>query len=201
MNFFNIFLTVVLFPLTRAQISVPGKYRALLVKNLEKTALTVKMREYSMPEQNNAQLLAQAQADESVTPAKLSRKEIRRNNTGGPDEISYTGRMPKAVPYTFGKVVPLSIDMNKEGEGDWIVNEETQTRMWRFKVSSKDAHSISIYFKDFHLSPSAELYVIGQEVKKSQLIFVIFRILWVLLQLKTTRKIAVSVSPQSPAIF
>lgn len=164
MNILNILLTAVLLPLTRGQISVPGEYRKLLETNLQKSGLTVKMREYSMPEQNNAQLLAQALADESVTPAKLSRKEIRKNNTGGPDEITYTGRLPKAVPFTFGTVVPLSVDMSKEGEGDWIVNEETQTRMWRFKVSSKDAHSISIYFKDFYLAPSAELYVIGREV-------------------------------------
>lgn len=148
--------------LTRAQISVPGKYRQLVVKGLHKSVSAVEMKEYTMPEQNNSQLLAQALADEIIT--QLSRKEIRRNYTDGPDEITYTGRLPKAIPFTFGKVVPLSVDMNKDGEGEWVINEETRTRMWRFRVSSKDAQSISIYFKDLNLSPSSELYVIGREV-------------------------------------
>ena len=167
MNLLTILFTTVfsaLTPFIRAQISVPGRYRQLVEKSLQKSVFTVEMREYTMPEQNNAQLLAQALADEIITPAKLSRKEIRRNFTDGQDEITYTGRLPKAVPFIFGKVVPLLVDMSKDGEGEWVINEETQTRMWRFRVSSKDAHSISIYFKDLHLSPSSELYVIGREV-------------------------------------
>lgn len=167
MKFLSILLAATLStfaPLLRAQISVPGKYRHLVLKSLQKNAEMVQMTEYNMPEQNNAQLLAQAEADEAITPAKLSRKEIHRNSTDGSDEISY-GRLPKTAPFTFGKALPLAIDINKAGEGDWIINEETQTKMWRFRVSSKDAHSISIYFDDFHLAPSAELYIIGREVK------------------------------------
>lgn len=146
----------------RAQISVPGRYRHLVHDSLRKSGQMAELKEYRLPEQNNAQLEAQAEADEAKINAKTSRKVI---SSDGVEETIYSGKPPKAAPYKFGQVIDFSVKLEKEEEGQWIVNDETGTRMWRFKVYSKAAQSVSIYFSEFYLAPSSELYIIGQEVK------------------------------------
>lgn len=148
-----------------AQLSFHGKYRSQKVSLQKNSNPSTFIKEYKLPEQDNAQLLALAEAQESISPAaKHSHKETSYNVTDGPEEFTYTEKTPKSVPFKFGEALPLSINMNQSGDGEWIVNEESQTRMWRFKVSSKDAHAMSIYFSDFFLAPATELYIIGREV-------------------------------------
>lgn len=148
-----------------AQLSEPGRYRELIQSlQYSKNGLDRKqVIEYILPRQDNERLLAEAREDEIVTPAKLAKKEIKQND--GTEEISFNDKLPKSVPFKFGKVLPLSINMTEPNEGEWIVNEESKTKTWRFKVVSKEAHSISIYFSDFHMAPLAELYIIGREVR------------------------------------
>lgn len=147
-----------------AQISVPGKYRDLVLKSLQKS-ITMGADEvlaiYNLPKQDNARLLAEVEASERIDSEN---RLVRKNIVNGTEEIIYSRKPPKTSPFVFGKAIPLVIGMNETDQSHWIVNEENQTRMWRFKVYSKDAHSISIYFADFYLKPSAELYIIGQEV-------------------------------------
>lgn len=161
----NIFIFIFPFlTVLNAQISVPGKYRDLVLKNLQKSVTKdadKTMTIYNLPDQDNANLLAEVEADERIdSENKLTRKNV----VDGTDEIVYSNKPPKTNPFVFGKAVPLVVSMNETEQIRWIVNEETQTRMWRFKVHSKDAHSISIYFSDFYLQPLAELYIIGLEV-------------------------------------
>lgn len=148
----------------KAQISSPGVYRHLVQATLQKSGALSNFVEYNLPEQDNAQLLAQAEADEAVINAKATRQGV---SSDGTEEVIYADKPPKAAPYQFGKAIDFVVEMDKESQGnEWIVNEENGTRMWRFKVHSKDAHSISIYFSDFYLAPSSELYIIGKEVNK-----------------------------------
>lgn len=149
-----------------AQISITGKYRDFALKSLNKSfkmdsdeSMTI----YNLPEQDNRDLLAQAEAKERIhSDSRLTRK----NDIDGTEEIEYSHKLPKITPFTFGTAIPLNVSINYNEDIQWIVNEDTQSRMWRFKVYSKDAHSISIYFADFYLKPSSELYIIGQEVRK-----------------------------------
>lgn len=160
----NIFLVIFSFlAVSHAQISVPGKYRSLALKDLQKNGRMDEdesMLIYNLPELDNAHLLAEVEAKERVdSESKLTRK----NDVDGAEEIFYSSKPSKTDPFTFGKAVPLNVSMISTDESHWIINADTQTRMWRFKVYSKDAHSISIYFSDFYLKPSAELYIIGLE--------------------------------------
>ena len=165
--YFSVLLVMALCSLNsfRAQISVPGKYRNLIGAPLQKgAAALIVPKEYTMPPQDNLQLNAQAEADEAIINAKTSLKVVSSNGT---EEFIYTDKPPKAAPYQFGKAIDLVIDMKAEGTGEWTVNKEMKTKTWRFKVSSKDAYSISIYFSEFNLASSTELYIIGQEVYRS----------------------------------
>ena len=164
----NIFIFILSFlTALKAQISVPGKYRDLIQKSFQKSQ-TIGADEsiviYNLPEQNNDNLLAEVEASESIDSEN---KLIRKNVVDGIDEIVYSNKPPKTSPFVFGKAIPLDVSMNCTEQSQWIVNEETQTRTWRFKVNSKNAHSISIYFSDFYLKPSAELYIIGLEVNEN----------------------------------
>lgn len=144
-----------------AQISSPGRYRNLVQNVFHKNADLAEIKEYRLPPQDNSQLLAQAEADEAIFESKIAQQIIASD---GSEEIIYNDKPPKSAPYQFGTAIDFVVDMNKKGEGQWILNDETNTKTWRFKVYSKDAHSISIYFTDFHLAPSTELYIIGPEV-------------------------------------
>lgn len=149
-----------------AQLSVVGKYRHLVNSSLQKAGSlpSNSVKEYRLPDQDNEQLLAWADAEEWASNSRLSRKEVRRNDNSVLEEFTYTEKTPKATPFTFGKAIPLSISLTDPEGGEWTVHEDTKTRMWRFKIYSKDAHSISVYFSDFHLAPSTELYIIGRGV-------------------------------------
>ena len=166
----NIFIVVYSFlAVLNAQRSVPGKYRALALESLQKNVVMgadESMVIYNLPEQDNADLLAEVEAKERID-SENSHSLTRKNDIDGTDEIVYSNKPSKTDPYTFGKAVPLIVSMDPAEESHWIINENSQTRMWRFKVCSKDAHSISIDFSEFYLKPSAELYIIGREVSAS----------------------------------
>ncbi len=118
---------------------------------------------YEMPAQDNAALLAEVLAEEQAAANVVPRKTI--SSSDGVLEISYPTQAPKVAPFRFGKVLPISLNISRTGDGQWIENEEAGTKMWRFKVHSPGAETISIYFDDFFMTPGSELYVIGQEVR------------------------------------
>lgn len=182
--------------LIQSQLQKPGRFRNLINTDLKKSWERNHIKEYILPEQDNAKLLSKVEAEEAADPNRLPKKQI--NKQDGTEEISFGNKLPKSQPFTFGKAIDLQINMTQPGEGEWIINEESQTKMWRFKVSSKEAHSISIYFADFHLSPLSELYILGREVQLILMLILIFtnlyyllyifRKLLVLLQLKIITK-------------
>ena len=149
--------------LIQSQLQKPGRFRNLINTDLKKSAERNRIKEYILPEQDNAKLLYKVEAEEASDPNRMPKKQI--NKQDGTEEISFGNKLPKTQPFTFGKAIDLQINMTQPGEGEWIINEETQTKMWRFKVSSKEAHSMSIHFADFHLSPLSELYILGREVQ------------------------------------
>jgi hypothetical protein len=119
---------------------------------------------YEMPTQDNNALLAEVLAEEEAAANAVPRKTI--HSSDGVLEITYPRQAPKVAPFRFGKVLPIALNISREGDGQWTTNEEAGTRMWRFKVRSAGAESISIYFDDFLMTPGSELYVIGKEVNK-----------------------------------
>ena len=119
---------------------------------------------YEMPPQDNASLLAQVLAEEEAASRAVPRKRI--HSSDGVLEVSYPNQAPKVAPFRFGKALPISLNISQPGDGEWVENEESGTRMWRFKIHSPGAESISIYFDDFKMTPQSELYVIGKEVSR-----------------------------------
>ena len=120
---------------------------------------------YEMLAQDNAALLAEVLAEEEAAANAVPRKTV--HSSDGILEITYPQQAPKVAPFRFGKVLPISLNISREGDGQWMDNEESGTRMWRFKVHSPGAESISIYFEDFLMTPGSELYVIGKEVRNN----------------------------------
>lgn len=66
----------------------------------------------------------------------------------------------KAAPFRFGD--ELSVSFSPETAGVW---EETQTgeRVWRLRILSPGAHSLSLIFDQFELTPGAELYAYNDD--------------------------------------
>ena len=163
--------------LVTAQRARQGKYASLAMEDVlgktgqvERAIIT-----YEMPEQDNAALLEQVLEDENAII--VPRKQI--NSADGTLEVTYGTRAPKVAPFKFGKALPIALNMSHPGDGEWIENPEAGTRLWRFKVHSPGAESISIYFDEFRLNPQAELYVIGQEVReKSSVNFHVLGNIW-----------------------
>lgn len=150
------------FSLVTAQLSKKGGYWAhiALDDSLSKSGNSILT--YEMPRQDNTALLAEALAEEEAAANAIPRKTISPSD--GVIEVSYPIQAPKAAPFKFGKALPISLNISNPSHGQWIENEESKTRLWRFKVHSPGAESISIYFDDFHMTPGSELYVIGKEV-------------------------------------
>lgn len=145
----------------RAQIQKQGRWRPSLHDALHKAQHEDAIRHYDLPLQNNTALLETADAVEEAAKIRPPHKVI--NAEDGTLEITFPDRPPKSHPYKFGHAVPLSLNMTAAGDGEWIENREAGTRTWRFRVKSLGAHSMSIYFSEFHLTPQAELYVLGRE--------------------------------------
>lgn len=148
-----------LFKNITGQLQKPGRFRNQIYL---KSSNGIK--EYEMPLQDNTKLLAETLAEEDEDSSFFHHTRKESPDHDGIVDISFTGTPPKARPYTFGTSQPLLLNMTESTDGEWIINEEMKTRMWRFKVSSKGALSLSIYFSDFHLSYGSELYIIGQDV-------------------------------------
>lgn len=69
----------------------------------------------------------------------------------------------KPMPFKFGQEIPLPLDMNTPGDGEWIVDLEQGLRFWRFTVISEGAHALALYFSDFYLATGTELYFYGSD--------------------------------------
>ena len=172
------------------QLQKPGRFRDQIYL---KSSHGIK--EYQMPLQDNAKLLAEVTAEEDSFYFHHARKESLEQN--GIVQITFTDTPPKSRPYIFGASEPLHLNMTETTDGEWIINEAMKTKMWRFKVTSKGALSLSIYFSDFHLSYGSELYIIGQEVRtvyiivfnlNIPLLYIHLSKLWEPLHLKTITK-------------
>lgn len=153
------------------QVARQGKFASLAVGDalgkagrVERAIIT-----YEMPGQDNAALLEQVLEEENAII--VPRKQI--NTSDGTLEVSYGTQAPKVAPYKFGKALPIALNLTNPGDGEWIENPEAGTRMWRFKIHSPGAESISIYFSEFRLNAQAELYVIGQEVRDERGIIIL----------------------------
>jgi hypothetical protein len=154
-------LSAMLAGAAKAQVQVPGLFQNRIDSpSLHKSGLNI--RQYDLPPQNNEELLNAALAQEHEAALVAARKTTYEND--GNLEIGYSaGKIPKAIPFKFGKTIPLSLDIDNNDHGEWIVDETVGTRMWRFKVKSNGAYSLSIYFSKFKLAPGSELYIIGEQ--------------------------------------
>lgn len=129
------------FILLLAQVQNKGRYR-LVVARPSKAGSIRQTRVYDLPELDNEQLEMQAETEESF----ISYDEP-------PDEI--------LKPYKFAENIPMPIDLSKEGV--WEINEEGGFRVLRATITSRQATSLSLIFKDFYLPEHGELYIIGQD--------------------------------------
>lgn len=64
--------------------------------------------------------------------------------------------------YKFGESVPFRLDI--ETAGEWKVEADARARVWRARLQSAGAESMSVIFDRFYLPPGAELYVLGRNV-------------------------------------
>ena len=138
----------------QAQVQVAGRFAALnRLRSFAKTDDV--MTEYSLPLQDNAALRQAVDAEERDCVAKASHKT---NDSFG---VNFNNSIPKAVPFKFGQLVPLNLNMHQAGHGEWL--EVDDARIWRFKVKSAGALSLSLYFSKFELAPNSELYIRGRD--------------------------------------
>ena len=68
--------------------------------------------------------------------------------------------------YKYGEPVPYRLDMKTAGE--WVIEAEGQARVWRVRLQSAAAESLSVIFDQFYLPPGAELYVLGRNVRHAR---------------------------------
>lgn len=71
-------------------------------------------------------------------------------------------------PYKFASGVPFEIDISRDGV--WSVDPSGTARVWRAKVESPGAITMSLIFSDFYLPPNSELYVSSETVSALVLI-------------------------------
>ena len=65
--------------------------------------------------------------------------------------------------HTFGKTIPVSIDMSDFGT--WSINRlgsNDYVNIWTLKIQSPNSLTLNILFDKFHLSSSAELYLVDE---------------------------------------
>lgn len=62
-------------------------------------------------------------------------------------------------PFKFGESIPFQLNIKNDGE--WTVFPNA--RVWRAKIKSQNAVSISLHFSKFYLPSQSELYVIGKD--------------------------------------
>jgi lysyl endopeptidase len=62
---------------------------------------------------------------------------------------------PKNQPARFGEEIPVQLTLGNSGRWDRLANGD---RVWRLRIESDGAYSISLIFDDFELPPGAELY-------------------------------------------
>lgn len=62
-------------------------------------------------------------------------------------------------PFKFGEAIPFSLNIKTDGE--WTVFPNA--RVWRAKIKSENAVSLSLQFSKFYLPSQSELYVIGKD--------------------------------------
>jgi PKD repeat protein len=66
----------------------------------------------------------------------------------------------KGIPNRYGIVQHLEINIKKEGVPTKIDDKGT---IWQYEVKSKNAHSIGIRFKTFHLPEGASVFIYNEE--------------------------------------
>lgn len=171
MNLFSLGFIVSLLLLNTAtcQVQVPGKLRSatMMEKRSSGIPAVAAAPVYQLPKLDNEALRSAAEAQDSFKPSAVAFKERSQI-----PEIHFQDNIvPKAHPYQFAKKVSFELDMNTSGVGQWIENQESGTRSWRFMIKSEGALSLSLNFADFYLAPGSELYVYNDKVLESNLNF------------------------------
>jgi hypothetical protein len=87
---------------------------------------------YQLSAVNKAQLLAEDEAEMSIT---------------------------KATPLRFGQDFSVQLDLNNSGTWESLPNGD---RVWRLKIQSKGANSLNFIFNDFFMPQGAELYLYNE---------------------------------------
>lgn len=124
-----------------AQVQVEGKFRTSVARP-NKAGSIRQTRIYTLPKQNNEVLLMQAESEQSS------------ESVDGPiDDL--------LKPHKFAESIPMVVDIEKDGV--WEINQEAGFRVLRATITSSQAKSLSLVFKDFYLPEHGELYVIGQD--------------------------------------
>lgn len=87
---------------------------------------------YQLSAVNKAQLLAEDEAEMSIT---------------------------KATPLRFGQDFSVQLDLNNSGTWENLPNGD---RVWRLKIQSKGANSLNLIFNNFFMPQGAELYLYNE---------------------------------------
>jgi PKD repeat protein len=69
------------------------------------------------------------------------------------------------VPFRFGRVFEVNFDLNNSGT--WLELPDG-SRVWRLEISSEDAHSINLFYKDFYMPKGGMVYLYNSD--KSEVI-------------------------------
>jgi lysyl endopeptidase len=70
---------------------------------------------------------------------------------------------PKNQAMRFGQEIPVHLTLGNSGLWETLGNGD---RVWRLRIESDDAYSISILFDDFEMPPGAELYAYNDGKKE-----------------------------------
>jgi len=70
---------------------------------------------------------------------------------------------PKNQAFRFGDEIPVHLTMGNSGIWDVLGNGD---RVWRLRIESNEAHSLSLIFDDFELPMGAELYAYNDDKKE-----------------------------------
>ncbi|MBN2680988.1 MAG: T9SS type A sorting domain-containing protein [Bacteroidales bacterium] len=65
--------------------------------------------------------------------------------------------------YTIAR--SIYCDLNMENSGEWT-NMQDGSRVWRLKISSKDAMALGVHFSEFYIPTGGQLFMYGEDGKK-----------------------------------
>ena len=88
----------------------------------------------------------------TVTMDKFDVRELLRE-----DSLDALG---KEVPFRFGKPFEVNLNLDNSGVWDELPNGD---KIWRLRITSKDAYSINLIYNDYWLPEGAKLYLYNDD--------------------------------------